>query len=223
MDLTREPVRRRRMRFALVAALCVAAIAAPAALAKGRISIALGDTTPRVGQPFTVDLRTGWVVPANDWLRLIAVAPGKSWYDVVGTVTGDSSLAHADIPHDGFEIKLRRVGPRRWRAVVRLPRAAGGLSSQTAHTSGSWFRRRAPGCRGFRCIAKGASLRVPPVSNRPIFDEWVASSGAVLGIVLREAAHPRSKTLYALQVTNPLRTGISEPRLTRPTDFCRAV
>jgi hypothetical protein len=111
------------MRFALVAALCVAAIAAPAALAKGRISIALGDTTPRVGQPFTVDLRTGWVVPANDWLRLIAVAPGKSWYDVVGTVTGDSSLAHADIPHDGFEIKLRRVGPRRWRAVVRLPRA----------------------------------------------------------------------------------------------------
>jgi hypothetical protein len=123
MDLTHEPVRRRRMRFALVAALCVAAIAAPAALAKGRISIALGDTTPRVGQPFTVDLRTGWVVPANDWLRLIAVAPGKSWYDVVGTVTGDSSLAHADIPHDGFEIKLRRVGPRRWRAVVRLPRA----------------------------------------------------------------------------------------------------
>jgi hypothetical protein len=122
MDIMRQVVRTTRMRF-LVVALCVAAIAAPAAFAKGRISIALGDTTPRVGQPFTVDVRTGWVVPANDWLRLIAVAPGKGWYDVVGTVTGDSSLTHADIPRDGFEIKLRRVGPLHWRAVVRLPRA----------------------------------------------------------------------------------------------------
>jgi len=26
-------------------------------------------------------------------LKLIAVAPGKSWYDVVGRLTGDSSLA----------------------------------------------------------------------------------------------------------------------------------
>jgi hypothetical protein len=110
------------MKFVVIA-LCFAAIAVPAAFAKGRISIVLGDTTPRVGQPFSVDVRTGWVVPANDWLRLIAVAPGKGWYRVVGTVTGDSSLTHADIPHDGFEIKLQRVGPRHWRAVVRLPRA----------------------------------------------------------------------------------------------------
>ena len=109
------------MRF-LVIALCVAAIAAPAALAKGRISVAPGDSTPRVGQPFTVDVRTGWVVPSNDWLRLIAVAPQKNWYDVVGTVTGDSSRTRANIPHDGFEIKLMRVGPRNWRAVARLPR-----------------------------------------------------------------------------------------------------
>jgi hypothetical protein len=62
------------------------------------------------------------VVPSNDWLRLIAVAPGKRWYDVVGTVTGDSSQARANIPRDGFEIKLRRVAPRRWRAYVQLPR-----------------------------------------------------------------------------------------------------
>ena len=109
------------MRF-LVIALCVSAIAAPVALAKGRISVALGNSTPRVGQPFTVYVRTGWVVPPNDWLRLIAVAPEKGWYDVVGTVTGDSSRTHANIPHDGFEIKLVRVGPRNWRAVVRLPR-----------------------------------------------------------------------------------------------------
>jgi hypothetical protein len=102
--------------------LCVAAIATPAALAKGRISVALGDSTPRVGQPFTVYVHTDYVVPADDWLRLIAVAPNKDWYDVVGTVTGDSSLAHAKIPHDGFEIKLVRSGTKNWRAIVRLPR-----------------------------------------------------------------------------------------------------
>jgi hypothetical protein len=106
--------------FAL--ALCVAAIAAPAAFAKGHIAVHLGDSTPRVGQPFTVYLHTDYVVPADDWLRLIAVAPGQGWYDVVGTVTGDSSRAHAKIPHDGFEIELVRVGPTKWRAVVRLPR-----------------------------------------------------------------------------------------------------
>lgn len=103
--------------------LCVAAVAAPAASAKGHISVALGDSTPAVGQAFTVYVRTGYVVPADDWLRLIAVAPGKDWYDVVGTVTGDSVLAHANVPHDGFELKLDRTGAKTWRAVVRLPRA----------------------------------------------------------------------------------------------------
>ncbi len=109
------------MRVILVAA-CAAALAAPGAFAKGSLSVALGDSSPRAGQSFTVYVHTGWVVPRNDWLRLIAVAPGKDWYDVVGTVTGDSALAHANIPHDGFEIKLVRVAPRNWRAVVRLPR-----------------------------------------------------------------------------------------------------
>jgi hypothetical protein len=102
--------------------LCLAAITAPAALAKGRITVSVGDLTPRAGQAFRVTVRTGFVVPANDWLRLIAVAPGRGWYDVVGKVTGDSSIAHASIPRDGFEIKLVRVSPRTWRAVVRLPR-----------------------------------------------------------------------------------------------------
>jgi hypothetical protein len=100
----------------------VAAVAVPAAYAKGEISIKIADRTPRVGQRFTVTVDTGWVVPPNDWLRLIAVAPGKRWYDVVGTVMGDSSEARATIPRDGFEIKLRRVAPRRWRAYVQLPR-----------------------------------------------------------------------------------------------------
>ena len=107
-----------------VAALlvCLAAVGAPTALAKGRLSVVVGASTPRVGQAFPVVVRTGYVVPANDWLRLIAVAPGKGWYDVVGRVTGDSAIAHANIPHDGFEIKLRRLAPKTWRAVVRLPR-----------------------------------------------------------------------------------------------------
>lgn len=106
---------------ALLVAVIAAAIAAPAAFAKGQISVRISDTTPRVGQAFEVQLRTGWIVPANDWLRLIAVAPGNGWYDVVGTVTGDSSLTHAQIPRDGFEIKLNRVAPKEWRALVRLP------------------------------------------------------------------------------------------------------
>jgi len=106
----------------LALVVCAAAIAAPAASAKGQISILIADSTPRVGQPFRVTVRTDYVVPANDWLRLIAVAPGKGWYDVVGTVTGDSSTAHANIPRDGFEIKLVRAGAKEWRAVVRLPR-----------------------------------------------------------------------------------------------------
>jgi hypothetical protein len=106
----------------LAAALCVAAVAAPAAAAKGRIVVGIADRTPGVGHTFAVDVRTGFVVPPDDWLRLIAVAPGQDWYQVVGTVTGDSSLTHASIPHDGFQIRLRRVAPKHWRALVRLPR-----------------------------------------------------------------------------------------------------
>jgi hypothetical protein len=106
----------------LAVVICVAAVAAPAAFAKGNITIRISDRTPAVGQRFAVDVHTGYTVPKSDWLRLIAVAPGKNWYDVVGSVTGDSSKAHANIPHDGFEITLKRVGARSWHAAVRLPR-----------------------------------------------------------------------------------------------------
>ena len=37
----------------LAVALCVAAIMAPSAAAKGGIAVVLADNTPRVGQPFT--------------------------------------------------------------------------------------------------------------------------------------------------------------------------
>ncbi|HET7648956.1 MAG TPA: hypothetical protein VFK17_10315 [Gaiellaceae bacterium] len=102
--------------------LSIVALSVPAAFAKGQISVKVRDASPRVGRPFTVYVHAGWRLPPNDWLRLIAVAPGKDWFDVVGRVTGDSSTARASIPHDGFEIKMHRIGPSDWRAVVRLPR-----------------------------------------------------------------------------------------------------
>ncbi len=102
--------------------VCVAALAVPSAFAKGQIAVRLGDGWPRVGQGFTVYVRTSYPVPADDWLRLIAVAPGRDWYDVVGVVTGDSRLARAKIPRDGFGLELVRTGELTWRAVVRLPR-----------------------------------------------------------------------------------------------------
>jgi hypothetical protein len=110
-----------RMKALVVVALA-AAIAVPAAFAKGKLTMRLGDATPRVGQAFTVDVRTSWRVPPLDYLRLIAVAPGKDVREVVGAVTGDASQAHATVPRDGFPITLRRAGPRTWRAVVKLPR-----------------------------------------------------------------------------------------------------
>lgn len=120
---SRQSLVRRTSGVKLVAlAVSIAAFSAPAAHAKGPISVGLGDSTPRVGQVFTVYVKTGYTVPVDDWIRLIAVAPRKDWYDVIGTVTGDSVIAHANIPHDGFEVKLVRVGPRNWRAAVRLPR-----------------------------------------------------------------------------------------------------
>jgi len=107
----------------VAAALLVAVVTVPAAVAKGRITLGVSDRTPGVGETFAVDVRTGFVVPPNDWLRLVAVAPGKNLYQVVGAVTGDSSRTHADISRDGFETKLTRVTARHWRALMRLPRS----------------------------------------------------------------------------------------------------
>jgi hypothetical protein len=99
-----------------VLALCLA----PAASAKFKLWLTVGDSTPTVGQPVTVVLHSG--VGLDYDLKLIAVAPGKSWYDVVGVVTGDSRIAKAKIPRDGFGVPVRRTAPNRWRAFVRFPR-----------------------------------------------------------------------------------------------------
>jgi len=92
------------------------------AFAKGNISVRLGNGAPRAGQTFTVYVRTSYAVPADDWLRLVAVAPGRDWYDVVGVVTGDSTIANATLPRDGFGIPLVRTSELTLRAKVTLPR-----------------------------------------------------------------------------------------------------
>jgi hypothetical protein len=107
--------------LAWVSTVAFVLLIVPTASAKFRISLAFGDSTPEVRQPFTVVIRTD--VELEHDLRLIAVAPGMGWYDVVGAVTGDSSIARATIPRDGFEIRLTRLASDRWRALVRLPRA----------------------------------------------------------------------------------------------------
>lgn len=100
----------------VVLALCLA----PAASAKFRLWLTVGDSTPAVGQPVAVVLHSERNLDYD--LKLIAVAPGKSWYDVVGVVTGDSRIAKASIPRDGFGVPVRRIAPNRWRAVVRFRR-----------------------------------------------------------------------------------------------------
>jgi hypothetical protein len=106
---------------ALSALLAVAALVlAPAAAAKFKMSLTLGDSTPKVGQPFTVVIGSERDLDYD--LRLIAVAPGKDWFNVTGTITGDTSRPHAQIPRDGFEVKLTRRAPNRWRGLVTFSR-----------------------------------------------------------------------------------------------------
>ena len=93
----------------LIGAGVVVLSLAPAANAKFKMWLTVGDSTPRVGQPTTVVVHAERDLDYD--LKLIAVAPGKSWYDVVGRVTGDSSSARATIPRDGFAVPLTRTAP----------------------------------------------------------------------------------------------------------------
>ncbi len=105
----------------LVGIAALALCLAPVANAKFKMWLTVGDSTPRIGQSVTVVLHAERDLDYD--LKLIAVAPGKSWYDVVGRVTGDSSRARADIPRDGFAVPVTRVTPNRWRALVKFPLA----------------------------------------------------------------------------------------------------
>jgi hypothetical protein len=105
-------------RAAVLGALVL--VLAPSASAKFKLWLTVGDRAPQVMQPVAVVVHSQAQLSYD--LRLIVVAPRKSWYDVVGVVTGDSKLAHANIPHDGFAVPLRRLSNRAWRGVVRFPR-----------------------------------------------------------------------------------------------------
>jgi hypothetical protein len=96
-------------RLVTVAALALCLV--PVASAKFKLGLTVGDSTPAVGQAVTVVLRAGADLDYD--LKLIAVAPGKSWYDVVGVVTGDSRIARAKIPRDGFAVPVTRIAPNR--------------------------------------------------------------------------------------------------------------
>jgi hypothetical protein len=95
------------------------AVCAPA-LAKFSISISPSDATPALGQRVTLVVRSGPALPYN--LRLIAVAPGQRVFRVVATITGDTSRPDPHVSRHGFEIRLARVAPNRWRGVARFSR-----------------------------------------------------------------------------------------------------
>jgi hypothetical protein len=119
---TGELVRLPPMKYSVAAVSVVCALLlAPAAVAKGKYSFRVDRATARVGQPVSFVLTSSWAPRYN--LRVFAIAPGKNWYDVVGTITGDSSIAEAQIPRDGFQVRIARVAPKRWRGVVKFPSA----------------------------------------------------------------------------------------------------
>jgi hypothetical protein len=101
---------------ALAATAVVALTLCASAVAKFQISVAACDTTPAVGQPVTIVVRSERKLDYN--LRLIAVAPGRNIFRVVATITGDTS--RPDIARNGFEVPLVRIGPNRWRGTARF-------------------------------------------------------------------------------------------------------
>lgn len=106
----------------LSAAAIIALVLATAGSAKVGISIAASDTTPGVGQLVSVVVRSERRLDHD--LRLMAVAPGKDIFTVVATLTGDTSRPDPNIARNGFEVRLRRLAPDRWRGTVRF-RSAG--------------------------------------------------------------------------------------------------
>jgi hypothetical protein len=107
--------------MALLFALATGILLVAPASAKLKMSLTVSDKTPKIGQRVTVVLGAEQALDFN--LKLITVAPGKGWYDVVGAVTGDASRTHARIPRDGFGVRVTRIAPNRWRATVTFPRA----------------------------------------------------------------------------------------------------
>jgi hypothetical protein len=103
------------------AAIALAAlVVCGSALAKFNVSIAASDATPAVGERVTFVLRSERALDHD--LRLIAVAPGQPVFRVVATITGDTSRPDPSVDGHGFEIRLARVAPNRWRGKARFER-----------------------------------------------------------------------------------------------------
>jgi hypothetical protein len=116
-----EPVVHSRYRSgmkALAVAAALALVLCASAWAKFQISVAASDTTPAVGKPVTLTVRSERKLAYN--LRLIAVAPGRNIFPVVATITGDTSRPDPNVARNGFEVPLVRVAPDRWRGTVRF-------------------------------------------------------------------------------------------------------
>lgn len=107
------------MKTVVVVGLCALALCAPA-WAKIDVSIRAGDRTPAVGQRVAFVVRSAQALDFN--LRLIAVAPSQPVFRVVATITGDTSKPDPNVRRHGFEIKLTRIAPNRWRGVARFDR-----------------------------------------------------------------------------------------------------
>jgi hypothetical protein len=102
--------------------LAVFVAAAPAA-AKFKMTLALGDSSPAVGQPVTVVWNTEGVLPAAPAMKLVAVAPGAAIYPVLSVLTIGPGTYPASDARGSFAIRLVRVSPHRWRASVTFPKA----------------------------------------------------------------------------------------------------
>lgn len=120
MDPNRRLGCRRGMK-SLAAVALVALVICGSALAKFRISITASDAKPAVGQRVTFVLRSERALDHD--LRLIAVAPGQPVFRVVATITGDTSRPDPNVERHGFEIRLARIAPYRWRGKARFRRA----------------------------------------------------------------------------------------------------
>lgn len=100
----------------LAATGVVALILCASAFAKFQISVTASDTTPAAGQRVTLIVRSERRLDYN--LRLIAVAPGRNIFRVVATITGDTSHPDPNIARNGFEVRLVRIAPNRWRGTA---------------------------------------------------------------------------------------------------------
>ena len=112
---------RRKSGVRVLAAIATAAlvVCAPAS-AKFRISVNASDRTPKLGQPVTVVVRSEQRLDYN--LRVIAVAPGHNIFRVVATITGDTRWPDPNVAAHGFEVRLVRLAPDRWRGTARFRR-----------------------------------------------------------------------------------------------------